>query len=144
MLPTLIGRIQTRIAVLAVIGGLVTLALTPLLAGTAPFSTAAAATFSVLAAMIVLGIGWELAYHLLQQFRWEKDWPTPFALLNGLNEGLLIWFALTAGLIPNTADLTGGQFLTQFTAVWSITWLWNNGPMRVPLVHWRFLGGRLI
>ncbi len=44
MLPTLNGRIQTRIALLVVVGGLWTLLLTPLLvAGTALTPTAAAA-----------------------------------------------------------------------------------------------------
>ena len=34
--------------------------------------------------------GWRgrFVYHLLQQFRWEKDWPTLFALLVGVPEGL--------------------------------------------------------
>jgi hypothetical protein len=138
MLPTLIGRLQTRIAVLAVIGGLVTLAVTPLAGATYR------ATYTLLAAVIVIGLGWELVYHLLQQFRWEKDWPTPFALLNGVNEGVLLWFLLAAGLIPNTEGVPLGQFLTVFASVWVVTWLWNNGPMRVPFVHWRFRGGRLI
>lgn len=140
MLPTLIGRIQTRIAGLAVIGGLVTLVVTPLTAGPGGFAT----TFSVLAAMIVLGLGWEFVYHLIQQFRWEKDWPTPFALLTGINEGLLGWFAVSAGVVPNSTGLTGAQFLVHFGAVWIVVWLWNSGPIRVPLVRWRFLGGRLI
>ncbi|MBT0771892.1 hypothetical protein KIH74_23325 [Kineosporia sp. J2-2] len=138
MLPTLFGRLQTRIAVITVIGGLVTLAVAPLASAGYP------AAYSVLAAVVVIGLGWELVYHLLQQFRWEKDWPTPFALLNGLNEGLLLWFLVRAGLIPNTEGVRPGQFVTLFATVWVATWLWNNGPMRVPFVHWRFRGGRLI
>jgi hypothetical protein len=139
MLQTLYGRIQTRIAVLAVIGGLVTLAITPFLA-----EATYAATFSILAAVIVIGLAWEVVYHLLQQFRWEKDWPTPFALLNGINEGVLLWFLVRAGLIPNAQGVTLWPFVVDFAAVWVSTWLWNNGPMRVPFVHWRFRGGRLI
>ncbi len=139
MLQTLFGRIQTRIAVLAVIGGLVTLVVTPFLSeGSYP------ATFSILAAVIVIGLGWEMIYHLLQQFRWEKDWPTPFALLNGLNEGALLWFLVRADLIPNAGGVTLWPFVIDFAAVWVSTWLWNNGPMRVPFIHWRFRGGRLI
>ncbi len=139
MLQTLFGRIQTRIAVLTVIGGLVTLAVTPFLSG-----ATYAATFSVLAAVIVIGLGWEVVYHLLQQFRWEKDWPTPFALLNGINEGVLLWLLVRAGLIPNAHGVTLWPFVIDFAAVWVSTWIWNNGPMRVPFVHWRFRGGRLI
>jgi hypothetical protein len=138
VLLTLAGRLQTRIAVLAVIGGLVTLAVTPLVAASYT------AAYCVLAAVIVIGLGWEIVYHLLQQFRWEKDWPTPFALFNGINEGLLLWFLIGAGRIPNTTGVTTAQFVILFATVWLATWLWNNGPMRVPFVHWRFRGGRLI
>jgi hypothetical protein len=37
--------------------------------------------FLVLLAVAVLGVVWELIYHFLMQFRWEKDWPTLFGLL---------------------------------------------------------------
>ena len=30
----------------------------------------------------------------IQQFRWEKDWPTIFGLLTAINEGLLVWLLL--------------------------------------------------
>jgi hypothetical protein len=139
MLPTLNGRIQTRIFLLAVVGGLWTLALTPLLGETY------AHTYTVLAAVAVLGIGWELIYHLLQQFRWEKDWPTLFGLLTGINEGLLLWFLLDAGLVPGLPAGVGlGVYCTQFATTWVLVWLVANGPMRVPFIHWRFRGGRLI
>lgn len=70
MLPTLNGRIQTRILVLAVVGGIWTLIITPALPDIAgSLSDKYGVTFRVLAAVIVLGIGWELIYHGLQQFR---------------------------------------------------------------------------
>ena len=81
MVPTLFGRIQTRIFLLAVVGGLVTLA-AHTGAPARPLSTRR--RFGVLAAVAVLGIGWELVYHLLMQFRWEKDWPTLFGLLTAV------------------------------------------------------------
>ena len=37
-----------------------------------------------------------------------------------------------------------GVFLVQFLTTWLLVWLVANGPMRVPFVHWRFRGGRLI
>jgi len=141
LVPTLNGRIQTRIAVLAVVGGLWTLLITPLLPDGAPLSASYRATFTVLLLVIVLGVLWELLYHGLQQFRWEKDWPTLFGLLTAINEGLLVWLLLAAGIGP---DIPGGAFLLHFVSVWLVTWLVVNGPMRVPLIHWRFRGGRLI
>ena len=136
MLPTLIGRIQTRVFLLVVVGGFWTLLLTPFLG---------AGTFLVLIAVLVLGVGWELLYHFIQQFRWEKDWPTFFGLVTAINEGLLLWLLLSAGAVPGLpSGVPGGVFLVQFVTTWLIVWLVANGPMRVPFVHWRFRGGRLI
>jgi hypothetical protein len=141
MLPTLMGRIQTRIIVLAVIGGLVTLAITPVL----PHDPTYHDTFIILASVIVLGVGWEIVYHGLQQFRWEKDWPTLFGLLTAINEGVLVWVLLKADAIPGIdAAPPWSTFVCQFVIVWLVSWIWVNGPMRVPFIRWRFRGGRLI
>jgi hypothetical protein len=147
MLPTLPGRIQTRIFVTLVIGGIVTLIVSLFLPGVGGLSLGDVyeITFSILVATTVLGIGWEFIYQFLMQFRWEKDWPTFFGLITIVNEGLLIWFLIKADLIPNVPEtLALSTFLTQFIAVWIVAWLWVNGPMRVFTVHWRFRGGRLV
>lgn len=139
MLPTLNGRIQTRVLVLLVVGGLWTLLVTPLI------GQSYATTFTVLLAVIVLGVGWELVYHLVQQFRWEKDWPTLFGLLTAVNEGALLWVLISVHAVPGLPrEVPPGVFLVQFLSTWIIVWLVVNGPMRVPFVHWRFRGGRLI
>ncbi len=145
MLPTLNGRIQTRIFLLVVVGGIWTLLLTPVLPIAAPLGTAYRATFVVLLAITVLGVGWELIYHLIQQFRWEKDWPTLFGLVTGINEGLLVGLPARNGSLPGLPfPVPTGVFLVQFITTWILVWLVANGPMRVPFVHWRFRGGRLI
>lgn len=144
MLATLNGRIQTRIFILLTVGLLVTLVVTPLLPGRGSLGSAYGVTLRVLAVVTILGVGWEFVYHGLQQFRWEKDWPTLFGLLTAINEGLLIWLALTFGAVPGIGNVHGITFLFHFTAVWLVTWLCVSGPMRVPFIHWRFRGGRLI
>jgi hypothetical protein len=141
MVPILIGRIQTRLFLLALVGSVVTLALIPLLPGDVSYRDA----FVVLAAVAVLGIGWELLYHLLMQFRWEKDWPSLFGLLTGVPEGLLLWILLKAGAVPLVgAAPPGWTFAVHFGVVWVAVWLVANGPMRVPFLRWRFRGGRLV
>lgn len=145
MLPTLGGRIQTRIVLLAFVGGVVTLIITPLLPIQAPLSTAYQDTFVILATVAVLGIGWECLYHLVMQWRWEKDWPTLFGLLTGIPEAAAIWFLLSAGLVPGIAGtVPGAAFVIDFALVWLSVWLVANGPMRVPFIRWRFRGGRLV
>ena len=145
MVPTLTGRIQTRIFLLAVVGGLITLIIVPILPGSAPLGDKYQDGFLVLLSVAVVGVLWELLYHLLMQWRWEKDWPTLFGLTEGVPEGLLIWILLSAGAIPGIVGSVGGAaFLIQFILVWLGVWLAANGPMRVPFIRWRFRGGRLV
>jgi hypothetical protein len=145
MLPTLNGRLQTRVFVTLVVGGLWTLLITPLLPLPGTLPDAYATAFVVLLAVTVLGVGWELLYHLLQQFRWEKDWPTFFGLVTAVNEGVLVWLLLAAGAVPGiSGPVPFSAFLLQFVTTWLVVWLTVNGPMRVPFVHWRFRGGRIV
>jgi hypothetical protein len=145
VVPTLAGRIQTRIALVAVVGGLVTLIIGPALPAAGSLADRYRTYFIVLASVIVLGIGWECVYHLLMQWRWEKDWPTLFGLVTLVPEGALIWLLLSARAIPGiTGPVPAPAFVLQFTGVWIAVWLVANGPMRVPFIRWRFHGGRLV
>lgn len=144
MVPTLAGRIQTRIFMLAVVGSLWLAIITPVLPQHAPLGTMYQATFLVLGLVMALGVGWELVYHGLQQFRWEKDWPALFGLLTGVPEGVVVWVVLRVVLPDQLAKPNGASFVIAFVTVWLVVWLAVNGPMRVPFVHWRFRGGRLL
>lgn len=145
MTPTLFGRIQTRIFLVAVIGSLWTLLITPVLPGGGEDDVPYAMTFSILLVVGVAGIMWEFLYHALQQFRWEKDWPTLLSLVTGINEGLLAWFIVAAGLAPGIDDgVPLSAFLVHFITTWLAIFLYANGPMRVPFLRWRYRGGRLV
>jgi len=144
VLPTLNGRIQTRIFMLATWGVFWTLVLTPILPGDPDYRI----TFVILAWVTILGVIWELIYHVIMQFRWEKDWPTLFGLLNIINEGVLLTVLLKLDLIPwlgvDSSEVSLGAFWILFFVIWMSIWVWTNGPMRVPFIHWRFFGGRII
>jgi hypothetical protein len=141
MLPTLNGRIQTRIFMLATWGALITLLITPILPNDPDYKT----TYIILATVAVLGVIWEVIYHLVQQFRWEKDWPTLFGFITCVNEGALIWLLLELEAIPGIdGEVPFSTFVIDFMVIWIVIWLWVNGPMRVPLIRWRFFGGRII
>jgi hypothetical protein len=145
MLPTLFGRIQTRIVLLLVVGGPVTAVVAPVLPIPAAVGERYRISYVVLLAVIVLGVGWELIYHLLMQFRWEKDWPTLFGLVTLVPEGLLLWALLLAGWVPFvTGPVSSGAFWLHFALVWLAVWAVANGPMRVPFIRWRFRGGRFV
>jgi hypothetical protein len=144
MVPVLLGRVQTRLFLLAVVGSVVTALITPVLPLDGSLSERYRSTFVVLAAVAVLGVGWELLYHLLMQFRWEKDWPSLFGLLTAVPEGLLLWALLQRDAVPLLdAAPPRGAFLLHFGVVWLAVWLAANGPMRVPFLRWRFHGGRI-
>ena len=142
MVPTLYGRIQTRIVLTIVVGGIWTLIITPFLPTGEPLGPSYRMTFSILLTVLVLGIVWEFIYHGLQQFRWEKDWPTFFGLLTGINEGLLVWILLKAGAIPGVGDVPLSVFLIQFITTWLVIFLVVNGPVQIFFSRWRLRGGR--
>jgi hypothetical protein len=144
MVPTLAGRIESRIFLLGTVGVIVTALITPLLPLPGPLSAAYKTTYIILATVLVLGIGWELLYHLLMQWRWEKDWPSLFALVTVVPEGILAWILLATHSVPSIKSLPLSAYLIDFLVVWVCVWLVGQGPMRVPFIRWRFHGGRVI
>jgi hypothetical protein len=146
VVPTLFGRIQTRLFLLATVGVIVTALIVPILPGLdGPLPANYRTAYLVLAAVAVLGAGWEFLYHFLMQFRWEKDWPSLFGLVTLVPEGLLLFLLLRSGVIGLIdPSPPAAAFWTQFLAVWICVWLVANGPMRVPFIRWRFRGGRVL
>ncbi len=147
MTPTLLGRLETRIFALATAGALWTLIISPVLPDRGDLGDAYQTTFGVLLAVGVVGLGWEPIYHLAQQLRWEKDWPTMFGFLTGFNEGILLWLLIDANAVPWIEEAMRpslAAFAVHFTTTWIVVWLFLNGPMRVLLVRWRFRGGEIL
>lgn len=140
MTPTIIGRWQTRIALLATVGVAWTLLLTPLLPRRgAALADTSQLTLLALAITAVVGLVWDVVYHGLMQFRWEKDWPSIFALLVGANEGVTTWFVLRRfGTVPVWS------FVALFATTWLLVWLVTIGPIRIVLLRRRFTGGRVL
>ena len=142
MTPTLNGRIQTRIFVLLTLGVGWTALISFALPDRPSITDTYQITFRALAAVLIAGVGWEFIYHGLQQFRWERDWPTPFGFLTGVNEGIVAWFVLQ--VLLGSRDVTVAQYVIHFSTTWMVVFLFLNGPMRVLSLHWRFRGGRLV
>ncbi|MEM9562374.1 MAG: hypothetical protein AAGA93_07160 [Actinomycetota bacterium] len=139
MTPTLIGRIQSRLIVVTVVGLVWTILIVPFLpAGGADLGTVYGMTFrAVIYTAVVGAVFWEPLYHWFQQYRWEKDWPTGLGLVTGLPEGLVV-----LALLQASGPVPGGAFLVHFTTTWLLVWFVLNGPLRVLLPRWRFRGGR--
>ena len=131
MTPTLRGRWQTRLLLMATVGILVSLLFALLYAD---FET----PLIVLGLALLLGFGWDMIYHTLQNFRWDGDWPPLFYCVGCALEGASLW-VLTSSVLR--LDLTLGQFVAHSTAVWLTILAVMFGPLKVLLPRWRFRGG---
>jgi hypothetical protein len=151
MIPTHLGRIQTRIFLVLFVGLPWTLLVTPLLPGPRGgmgFGDVAAnrypATLLALGIVLALGVGlWEHLYQFVQSFRWEKDWPVMFALFEVIPEAILAWFVFRE-LVPDTVStINGWTFVVHIATTWLVMWLFVLGPIKVLFIRWRFNGGRI-
>jgi len=143
MTYSLAGRMQTRILLFAGVGGIWAALITPILPTRLPLGRSYAMAFTVLALIIAVGVLWELLYHVLQQFRWDKDWPTVFSLAAGVPEGLLLWALLGTDTWFWDVPVTARAFWLLFVSTWLVIWAVLAGPIRVLVVRRRWRGGRL-
>lgn len=166
MTPTLDGRLQTRIFLGVTVGVLWTAVIVPFLPEPAGVSMGMAydMAFGSLLVMIVYGLVWEHLYQALQQLRWDKDWPSVFALLSVLAEAPLVWildFLFPVMSMSGSGMQMSGPmgpmssspglpspyfpaFAIHVGTTWVAMWLFSQGPMRVISVRWRFEGGRVL
>jgi len=139
---TLFGRIQTRLFVVFTVGLLWTLIVTPFLS--LPDDDRYKVTLTTLGWVAGLGVViWEPIWHLLQQFRWEKDWPAMFLLLQAVPEAVLVRVVLDRTLTAS-GPVGVGTYALHFATTWLAIFLFLQGPMRVPFLRWRFRGGRIL
>lgn len=159
MTPVLMGRWQTRTFVTFTVGLVWTILVTPFLFLSTPDGYKVALSIDgglgdvyklTLAALVVtwfVGIVfWDPVDHFLMQFRWEKDWPAFFNLLQVFPESLTTFLLLHVGFI-NPLPVTYVPvlaYLFLFFSTWYLVWLAGNGPMKIFFVRWRFFGGRII
>ena len=120
MTPTLSGRMQSRFVLLLIVGVPLTLVLGAVLprpTATTTLSDMYEVFFAALVLVGVVGIVWELIYHGLQQFRWEKDWPTIFGLVTGIPEGIVVYLLLDRGFPWEFGDVPISLFLQMFISL---------------------------
>lgn len=151
MIPTLSGRIQTRIWLILFVGIPWTLIITPLLPNQRDLTDGSLfdtykTTFTVLGIVLALGVlFWEWIYHLLQQFRWEKDWPVMFTFFEVINEAIVAFVVFKAFDFDTKfgATATNATFWWHVVSTWMVMWLFVLGPIKVLFIRWRFRGGRI-
>lgn len=150
MSQTLAGRWQTRVLLAATAGLVWTAVVVPVLARlvAVPVAGAYRMAFVGLTLLTAAGLGWEAAYHALQQFRWDKDWPSMLGILTIVNEAPAAWLLAHAiGVV--SGPVTGfspvmALFAGHVVTTWVVMWLFGQGPVRVLHPRWRFEGGQVL
>lgn len=137
MTPTLVGRWQTRLAMLSTLGLLVTL-IFAIVFDSLTF-------FAVLFWVFTLGLLWDVVFILLQSMRWDRDWPAIFQIGAGVLEGAVLYGLISFWGLPGIerGSIPPSIFSAHYGLVWLVTFAWVQGPMRAFFPFWRFHGGRL-
>ncbi len=138
MTPTLFGRWQTRIFLLATIGSLITLFFYFVKDKDSLF-------FCILFYVALFGIAWDVLYIYIQKFRWDRDWPGAFQLLAGIWEALFILVLIKVIGLPGVSaeKFDFFWFICHYSVVWLGVYLASQSLMRVIFPRWRFRGGQL-
>lgn len=134
MTPTLAGRLQTRLALSLLVGVPLSL-LAAILLGALGWGDA----LRGLAAITVLGCGWDALFQAVQERRWDRDWPRLLTLLSWLPEAAGSWLVLRAF----DAAAPPGTHLAFFTLVWGGMLAARAAVLPVLLPRWRHQGQRL-
>lgn len=136
MTPTYLGRIQTRILLLATVGSFVTLFYGILAAFLNNNFVAFFIPFLILFLVAIFGIFWDILYNYAQKLRWDRDWPPAFSFITAFIEMLPV---MLIALLLNVHPIL---FLFHYWSVWWATFIMALGPMRIIFPRWRFRGGQ--
>ncbi|MBD2625616.1 hypothetical protein [Trichormus variabilis] len=141
MTPTLFGRWQTRLLLLATVGVLVSIPFTIGLIGNRPHTV----YFWILAYVAIFGLGWDVLYSYLQKSRWDRDWPAAYQLFAGIWEMVFVFCGIKIfGFLPipmPKEELPIGAFFLHYSIVWFAIFIISQSLMRIIFPRWRFRGG---
>jgi hypothetical protein len=142
MTPTLLGRWQTRLLLLATIGVLVSI----------PFATGLIGNnsnlvyFWIVAYVAIFGLVWDILYNYLQKSRWDRDWPAAYQVFAGIWEMVFVFCGVKIlGFFPipmPKEELSPSIFLLHYSVVWLAVFISSQSLMRIIFPRWRFRGGK--
>lgn len=146
MIPTLAGRLQTRIFLFIFIGLPVTLLFGLSQIGWQWDWSTIQIYVWFLCAVTGFGLLLDPIYIFAQSTRWERDWPFLFQAFFSWIEFAIVLAVARTGALP---FLPEAAFQTLSTPIWHFTWVFIPsflallGPMQVLFIRWRFKGGQL-
>lgn len=149
MIPTLAGRIQTRLLLFLVIGIPVTLIYGIAIAGWQWDWRTVQIFLWFLCTITVVGLLLDPVYILIQSTRWDRDWPFAYQFFFSWVEFGIVFLLARADLIPYLPDFAfqGLRGLSiaglHFALVFVPSFLALLGPLQTVFIRWRFKGGQL-
>jgi hypothetical protein len=142
MTPTLLGRWQTRLLLLATVGVVVSLPFAMGLIG----SSGGSVYFFILIYVAIFGLVWDVLYDYLQKFRWDRDWPAAYQLFAGIWECFFVFCGVKIfGFLPLPIPkdfLSLELFLLHYSVVWLAVFIASQSLIRIIFPRWRFRGGQ--
>jgi hypothetical protein len=136
MTPTLLGRWQIRVFLLATVGLVISLIVSLL-------TNKSTVPLFALLYVLLFGLVWDIIYQVITSFRWDRDWPTSFQVAAGIFEGTVLWIVILTGKLPGIPVPPPFYiFLIQYGIIWLSIFLLTQGPLRIFSVHWRYQGGQ--
>ena len=160
MLPTLLGRWQTRVFLLIFVGLPISAVYAIWLARFAPVVgrffppwirplgpvVYDVRPLQVLCLLFVVGIVLDPLYIFLQKFRWDRDWPFVFQFFVSIMEFFIVLGLIRADVLPFMPARWLGEndyryFFLHFGLVFVPSFLALLGFIQIFMVRWRYKGG---
>ena len=145
MTPNLIGRWQTRLYLLGLIGGIIALGFVWRYNSFIPYGNRNRwIPEFVVAYLIIFGFVWDIIYQAITRLQWDYDWPGAYTFIAGILEGTLVFLLIRfvgLPLIPKrSVDLW--HFFLEYAVIWTFTYFWVQFLMRAIFIRWRFRAAR--
>jgi hypothetical protein len=157
MMPTLLGRWQTRLALFLSVS--VPVSLLFAWAGDG-WRALAPEPVALVVVMLVVGLLLDPVYDQLQRFRWDNDWPFALFALTLIGEFVVAVIAARSDWLPGleacrlaridrvTRDLVCVEYalplgvaIAQFLTILALSLLLVTGLGQTIFLRWRFKGG---
>jgi hypothetical protein len=154
MLPTLLGRWQTRILLFVWIGMPISVVFGIYLANAfrSPRVMPLFGTeidplpVQIMCCVTLIGLLLDPLYVQIQRLRWEHDWPFAFQAVSMISEFLITLGLLQANVLPyvSSGDVRNGDYIKlviHFAIVFSVSFVALLAILQIFLLRWRFNGG---
>lgn len=138
MTPTLLGRWQTRLFLLAIVGLPISFFFFWGFLGSYQDSLI---YFWILLYVGIFGVFWDILYNYLQRYLWDHDWPGAVQFFASVAEGLLLGLVCQYIGLPYIRGFDIIEFIYHYSLVSFIAFLASWVVMRLLFPRWRFRGG---